>query len=400
VSAILKNIKVSGVGCCLLDYLHNNISFASEAFGDYVSVKDGDGGLIPGKLVFANEFEKFSKQGFDAVIRKITGGKVADNTNVGGPAIVALLHVAQLLEGTGCTVRFYGGRGDDPAGEYLYKILKGTPLNIDNYRLLSGSTPSTVVLSDPDFNNGTGERIFINTIGAAENYSPVYLDSNFFSSDIVVFGATALVPAIHDSLTDLLIKARLNGCVTVVNTVYDFRNQKANPDKKWPLGKDDRSYANIDLLVTNHEEAQRLSGQKTLAKAMETFRSLGTGAVVVTNGVENITLFAQENSIFQKVELNEMPVSDAIFKELKEGYPGDTTGCGDNFAGGLILSIVKQLQKEVSKLDLTEACTWAIVSGGFSCFYLGGTYYQERSGEKLEQIIPYHKKYLKQIAHD
>lgn len=388
------------MGCCLLDYLHNNISFASEAFADYVSVKDGDGGLIPGKLVFANEFEKFSKQGFDAVIRKITRGKMADNINVGGPAIVALLHVAQLLEGTDCTVQFYGGRGDDATGEYLYKILKGTPLNVDNYRLLSGSTPSTVVLSDPDFNGGTGERIFINTIGAAENYLPAYLDSNFFSSDIVVFGATALVPAIHDNLTDLLIKARLNGCVTVVNTVYDFRNQKANPDRKWPLGKDDRSYANIDLLVTNHEEALRLSGQKTLAKAMETFRRLGTGAVVVTNGVENITLFAQENSIFQKTELDEMPVSDAIFKELKEGYPGDTTGCGDNFAGGLILSIVKQLQKEVPKLDLTEACTWGIVSGGFSCFYLGGTYYQERSGEKLEQIIPYHKKYLKQIAHD
>src|SRR5690554_940274 len=255
-----KQIEVAGVGCCLVDYLFNNITFTSEAFSKYSSKKSGDGGLTPGQLVFAEEFEKFSNQHIESAIQEITHGKPPDKVNIGGPGIVALIHAAQMLENTGCQVRFYGGRGEDEAGEYLQSSLAKTLVNIDNYKRVNGATPSTVVLSDPGFHEGTGERTFINSIGAAGNYLPEYLDDRFFSSDVVVFGGTALVPSIHDNLTELLTRAKANGCVTVVNTVYDFRNQKANPHKKWPLGASDDSYRNIDLLITNHEEALRLSG--------------------------------------------------------------------------------------------------------------------------------------------
>jgi sugar/nucleoside kinase (ribokinase family) len=265
---------------------------------------------------------------------------------------------------------------------------------------VEGATPSTVVLSDPHFQEGTGERIFINSIGAAGNYMPEFLDSRFFSSDVVVFGGTALVPAIHDNLTELLSNAKSEGCITVVNTVYDFRNQKAGPDKKWPLGKSDDSYANIDMLITNYEEALRLSGMTTLQKAMEFFHKLGTGAVMVTNGAKNITMFAGKNSIFRETELAEMPVSAAITEELNKGFSGDTTGCGDNFAGGAIASLVMQLQNNDQILNLREAAAWGIVSGGFSCFYLGGTYHQKEPGEKWKQIVPYYKNYLKQITNN
>jgi sugar/nucleoside kinase (ribokinase family) len=67
--------------------------------------------------------------------------------------------------------------------------------------VLSGTvTPSTIVLSDPDFDHGHGERVFINSIGAAWSYLPDNLNDDFFASDVVVFGGTALVPAIHDNL--------------------------------------------------------------------------------------------------------------------------------------------------------------------------------------------------------
>jgi sugar/nucleoside kinase (ribokinase family) len=64
------------------------------------------------------------------------------------------------------------------------------------------------VLSDPDYDHGHGERIFINNIGAAWNLYPDDLDDAFFESNMVVFGGTALVPHIHQSLLELLKKAK------------------------------------------------------------------------------------------------------------------------------------------------------------------------------------------------
>jgi hypothetical protein len=40
------------------------------------------------------------------------------------------------------------------------------------------------VLSDPGYDNGNDERVFINTIGSAWNYTPRQLDETFFDSDI------------------------------------------------------------------------------------------------------------------------------------------------------------------------------------------------------------------------
>lgn len=392
-----QQLKISGVGCCLVDYLYNNISFNSEIFSDYISKKSGDGGLTPGQLVFAEEFEKYAGQDFEAVIQKITNSRQPDKINIGGPGIVALIHAAQMLENTEYSVKFYGGRGEDKSGNYLMSSISKTPVDVSGYRKVNGATPSTVVLSDPDFHEGTGERIFINSIGAAGNYLPEYLDKGFFSSDVVVFGGTALVPAIHDNLTEILKQAKTEGCFTVVNTVYDFRNQKIYPCKKWPLGRSDDSYQNIDLLITNHEEALRLSGKTKLEEAIIFFRNIGTKAVIITNGSKNISFFAVPESIFEQTSLTELPVSEAISSELNNGTPGDTTGCGDNFAGGVISSLIMQLQNKQIKINLREAVIWGTVSGGFACFYMGGTYLQDTPGEKRKHILPYYEAYLKQI---
>ena len=392
-----KEIEISGVGCCLVDYLFNNISFTSESFSKYLSQKSGDGGLTPGQLVFAEEFEKFTGQDIESAIKEITEGESSDIVNIGGPGIVALIHAAQMLENTGCRVNFYGGYGEDEAGKYLHSSLSKTPVNIDNYKLVKGATPSTIVLSDPDYHEGSGERIFINSIGAAGNYIPAFLDNHFFASDVVVFGGTALVPTIHDHLTELLVKSKKEGCITVVNTVFDFRNEKANPNKKWPMGSSDESYRNIDLLITNQEEALRSSGKKVLEEAMYFFRDNGTGAVIVTNGAKNVSLFTNNKSMFQEMELTEMQVSDLVTTQLTEKKDGDTTGCGDNFAGGVIAGIVGQLQQGKKPINLKEVAIWGIVSGGFSCFYMGGTFHQKEPGEKRKLIYPYYEAYLKQI---
>ncbi len=391
-------INISGVGCVLVDRLFNNISFDSDEFASYLSKNNGDGGLVPGQLVFVEEFEQYVNESHEFVLRKLTNNCSHDKMNVGGPSIVSLIHASQLLYDKNCEIRFYGCRGSDLGGEFISNLLLKTQINIDNYVVINGETPSTFVLSDPKYDNARGERIFINSIGAAWEYTETYLDDNFLSSDIVVFGGTALVPQIHDNLTSLLEKVKSNGGITIVNTVYDFRNEKNAPNKKWPLGASDRSYEFIDLLIVDQEEACRLSGTKDTDDAIEFFRKKGTGALIVTTGAEKVKFFSQ-GSLFEKLHYGELPVSDAVVEELErgKGVDGDTTGCGDNFVGGVLASIVMQLEGETRLPDIKEAVSWGVVSGGITTFYMGGVFLGNSKGEKRKLVDRYYRLYQKQI---
>ena len=390
-----QKVIVSGVGCCLTDLLYSNVNFKSEIIKPYLSVTRGDGGLTPGHLVFREEFEKFSGNNFDLVLKKITGDRSYDKINIGGPSIVSLINAAQLTDKEKCEVRFYGRGGNDEIGRYLISSLQKTPVVLKDYKLINKETPSTIVLSDPTYENGHGERMFINSIGAAWDYRPDELDKDFFSSDIVVFGGTALVPQIHDNMTSLLLKAKSRGCITIVNTVFDFRNEKANPAERWPLGESDESYKYTDVLIADREEAMRLSGENDLQSAIKFFRQKQVSSLIITNGSKNITIYSN-GSFFKSTELREMPVSQKVIEDQKYSG-GDTTGCGDNFAGGVIASVVSQLNSGSIHPDLYEACCRGIVSGGFTCFYLGGTYFEEKTGEKKAKIEPYYDAYKKQI---
>jgi sugar/nucleoside kinase (ribokinase family) len=390
-------IIVSGVGCCLVDILYNNIDFGGDALSQYISKVRGDGGLSPGKLVFQEEFEQYCGTSIDIFIRKIAGERNCDKKNIGGPSIVSLINAAQLTDRDKCEVRFYGRAGNDTNGRYLVSSLGKTPVVLKDFKLVQNRTPSTLVLSDPAYDNGHGERMFINSIGAAWDYYPDYLDDDFFNSDIVVFGGTALVPNIHDHLTTLLRKAKLKGCITIVNTVYDFRNERDNSTKRWPLGESDESYKFIDILITDKEEALRLSGDSCLSDAVSFFLGKKVPSFIITNGSSDIIAYS-DGSFFTDLPVHSLPVSRLIRNELDSNTGGDTTGCGDNFAGGVIASVVDQLLKGTGKPFLTEACSWGIVSGGYACFYMGGTYFEEIPGEKKARLNPYYDSYREQIS--
>ncbi|MGD0342497.1 MAG: PfkB family carbohydrate kinase, partial [Bacteroidales bacterium] len=221
----------------------------------------GDGGLSIGKLVFTEELEKFSNMPYQEIIKDILEDRTYDAFNIGGPSLVSLINASQLLNSDEYEVRFFGMAGKDETAEKIFEIVRRTPLNINNYHITKRkATPFTHVLSDPDFDEGHGERTFINNIGGAWKFTPGHLDNRFFNSDIVCFGGTALVPQIHDNLTFLLTRAKKNNCITLVNTVFDFRNEKDNPDKPWPLVNSNESFGLIDLLIMDCEEALRISG--------------------------------------------------------------------------------------------------------------------------------------------
>ncbi len=381
------------MGCCLVDRLYN-VSFSGDEFKTYLSKQRGDGGLTPGQLIFREEFEEYGSKELHQILDELLPSGKPEKINIGGPSLVAMIHASQISDPETTEYHIYGMIGDDEDGKFISSLLGKTPLQTGNFRVTQSDTPSTVVLSDAEYNHGHGERIFINSIAAAWEFTSGMLDEQFFASDVVVFGGTALVPQIHDHLTELLARAKTSGCVTVVNTVYDFRNERINPDLKWPLGKSDESYNHIDLLITDLEEALQLSGKRELEGAMQFFREQGAGAVIVTSGAENIRVWS-DGTLFGQQEEREMPVSRTIVEELKKGHSGDTTGCGDNFAGGVIASLAGQLQENTGKPDITEACAWGIASGGTSCFYMGGMFEESEPGQKRALIEPYYLDYIK-----
>jgi len=395
-----EKIIISGTGCALADFLFNNVSFNSSAFEKYRSKKDGDGGLSPGRLVFTEELEKFTGCDYDKILKDVTAGKAEDGFNVGGPSLVSLIHASQMLGTDEFEVRFFGTAGKDETGKKIFSIVKKTPLNIKNYLTVSDkASPFTDVLSDPQFDNGHGERTFVNNIGAAWDYLPEYLDGDFYNTHIACFGGTALVPRIHDALTTVLKKAKVSGCITVVNTVFDFRNEKNDPRHPWPLGKSNESFGLIDLLIMDRDESLKISGMSTIEKASAFYSKSGVSAFIITNGANDLYAWSG-GSFFRRTELLQFPVSARVTTDLRTNpdLKGDTTGCGDNFAGGIIASMALQLKnKKRGSFDLEEAVSWGVASGGFSCYTLGGTYIEKSPGEKLKLVRALQTEYLKQI---
>lgn len=395
-----RKILIAGTGCALADYLFTGVRFNSPQFLKYLSQRPGDGGVTPGKLVFTEELEKFSGIPYAEISKEITGGESPTAFNIGGPGLVSLINTAQLLNKDEVEVGFYGGMGNDETAMLIEQLVRKTPLHIDHYLKISEKkTPFTDVLSDVTFDDFHGERTFINNIGAAWDYTPELLEDSFFDADIVCFGGTALVPQIHDNLTQLLSKAKQKDCLTVVNTVFDFRNEKKNPDQPWPLIDSSGSYQLIDLLIMDCEEALKISGKHTIQEAAEYFISQNVTSLIITNGAMELYAFSNGN-LFEKTELTTYPVSKKINEDFVQNpdLKGDTTGCGDNFVGGVIASLAIQLKhSEIGMLDLTEAIIWGVASGGFACYYVGGTYIESEAGEKFSIIQEHKSEYIKQI---
>lgn len=398
----MKRIRINATGCSLVDTIINGVNFSAKAIKPYLSTQKGDGGLSPGELVFRENLELYAEKTLDQIIQDINIQNCLIKKNIGGPAIVAIISAAQMLYNKGASFQFFQNYGDDENGTYLLNNLNrfAPSVKTDFYNQIKGNTAETTVLSDPSYYNNHGERTFINSIGTAGDYSSESLNDNFFAGDILVFGATALTPSIHEDLTELLKKGKLAEKINIVTTVFDFLNENRSPDKRWPLGNSTASYSFTDLLITDYIEALRLSGKSTLDKAIEQFKRWGLKALIVTNGTDPVTYYASEDSLlFTKEKTQIITVPNLIPMNIKgpKILEGDTTGCGDNFAGGVISSIIMQFMKNHSKLDLREAVILGNCTGASACFHLGGMLREKAAGEKLhivEQIYKNYKEHL------
>jgi len=390
----MNNNGVSGLGCALVDYLYPDTDFASPQVKPLQSVSRFDGGLIPGGLVFTDDLERFSGLSVEKLLPMISGGTSYRTVNLGGPAAVAMVHCSQMLEGLPVDVAFYGRMGNDTGADTIRSILSGMPLDWSNYLSVPGETPCTHVFSDPRYDAGRGERMFLNSIGVAGQYSVEDVPDSFFDSRIHLFAATALLPEVHDHLDTILRKGREKRGINIVTTVYDFRNASRYPGKRWSMGRNDDTWQLIDCLITDREEALNLSGATTIDDAMRFFSDMGVSTSIITHGPQPVHL-KSTGGVFGAAEYTQLSVCD--FTGDNKATAGDTTGCGDNFAGGVLASVAYQLYMlKRPVVDLTTAVAWGIASGGFACSYLGGTYAETSSGEKRERVSAALERYLGQ----
>ena len=392
-------MRINGLGCSLVDNLYYPVDFNSSSYRKYSAETNSGAGIITGGLVFAESLEKFFGKDYREIIFEITGGKIKPVRNVGGPSIVALIHMSQVMSDRDVRIRFYGARGRDVNGSYLAKKLPLFGIDIGNYAVTCGHTPFTDVLSDPSFNDEIGERSFINFMGAAGEMDGADLPDSFFDADILLFGGTALTPGLHKDLGYLLKRGKTTGACNFVNTVYDFKSQMENPGRPWPL-VDSEEYGYIDLLIADNEEALRISGTENKTDALDYFIDKGVKALIITHGAEDVVCFSRgqpflEEGIFQ------IPVSEVARDQIRNASnntPRDTTGCGDNFAGGVYASLARQKMSSRGRLSLKQAAAWGIVSGGFAGLYQGGVFFERERGEKLEKLTPFLKDYEKQTG--
>ncbi len=391
-------VRVNATGCSLVDNLYGHVNFSTETYKRLTSRNPGDGGLSTGGLVFSEAFADFAGENYDTVLQSLTGTSTPDSSNIGGPGIVPVIHAAQVKQSPDIHYRFAGVFGHDENGRRFAELLNKVSFPSDDYSESSLPTPGTDVLSDPKVNGGRGERTFINTIGAAGSYGPDSLPKDFFDADFLLFGGTALVPPLHDALENLCRRGRDAGAFVMVTTVFDFRNEARLQGRPWPLVDD---YTNIDLLVVDREEALKISGETTPKAAMDWFLKKGCLGVVVTQGPDEVLLSTRDSQggRFLQPGRSTMPTcryADEVVAGLTKKR--DTTGCGDNFVGGLIDSLAHQLIENTRALNLEEAVISGIAAGSVALTCLGGVYYEDEPGQKFKAMEAYFGAYRRELA--
>ncbi|MCL1813921.1 MAG: carbohydrate kinase family protein [Treponema sp.] len=408
-------MTIHGTGCGLLDCIYANEDFSGVAYQKAMSKKSGDGGLTPGQLVFSDALEKFMDKSYDEVLASLNGNKAPDTRNLGGPSAVSLAHAAQVLAGKTAgdesfAVRYFGVRGNDSTGDILEKKFSALPFTQTHLLRKNCPTSRVDVLSDPDYDNGSGERTFVYRKGAQDQFFPEDLTDDFFNAELIAFGGTGLTPFLHDNLTELLKRARKKGALTEVNLVFDFRSETENPGQKWKLGTKDDAYPYIDLLIADQEEALKTSGKASVEEAAAWFINQGCGTAIITRGRQPLVICAGDavstgsdaaSSVrFKKTELLYLPVCEEVNKEIAANPErrGDTTGCGDNFTGQVIAELAAAIASgKQNNLDIREICIPAVAAGGFACFIVGGAYYEKEPGEKRQLLEPYINAYREQL---
>jgi sugar/nucleoside kinase (ribokinase family) len=404
--------RLHAAGCGLADLIQGDIDFRSERLAPYRSRRPGDGGLEMGKVVLQEDLVRFAGRPWEAILDDLAPSPSAECL-AGGPPLVASALASQLLRPSKVPVTYYGLSGDDSASSRLRWLLAQTPLDLTCYRQRPGRTPVTWVFNDPRAQGGHGDRFFIHLPGTVSP-DPEILGESFFQATVNLYAGTALTPALHRALPDLLAKGRRRGAFNVVGGGWDPAAEREG--RPWTLGGPE-AWTVVDLLVANEEEIQRYAAgvgfraapgtdaKRGLESAVDALIEAGLASAVATCGPEP-AYYRSIGGIFGECR-GYVHAHPALAGRIADraSHGGDTTGAGDNFLGGLLASIFRQwladdffpkgeehLERELMHINpprLRTAVEMGMITGGLACLQRGGLRLEKTRGERLGETERY-----------
>lgn len=104
------------------------------------------------------------------------------------------------------------------------------------------------------------------------------------------------------------------------------------------MGESDDSFCMMDLLMVDWDEVLRISGTSNLSDAATFLQSKGVKSFTITHGPEDAYAWSN-GDLFAPLPLTAFPICKKVLRDLEKNplMQGDTTGCGDNFAGGILM---------------------------------------------------------------
>jgi sugar/nucleoside kinase (ribokinase family) len=388
-------MRISGVGCCVVDYIYQDIDFTLPQVDQYLC-KDGINGLMISEGNLSSHLTTHFGKPEEAIIRDITGGKNPHKV-LGGVSVVTLVSAAQLLfhhEDIG--VYYYANIPNNQLGSIILGTVEKTPLRTDCIQVMEGESVVTYALCGND-QYGEPSRTFIcaPSVHPSTALQLGQLDHDFYASQLTVFSAIQWEPEISRNFSRVLRECKRNNSITVVGTASDPLMRGRS---KWILGDSDEVYKYIDILIMNKEEALHYSGTQDLHSAVTYFKSIPSlEGVLVTDGLNPTYVYGRGNlCLFYE---GFIPIVTDIDKDKKKGVlpEGDTVGCGDNYCGGVVASVALQLHEQSKAIDLVEACILGSLSGGITSTITGGIFQERSFGEKRLLVDRYCTNYVHQV---
>ncbi|MDZ7342839.1 MAG: carbohydrate kinase family protein [candidate division KSB1 bacterium] len=262
--------------------------------------------IVVGELnvdLILNQIESFPEMGKEKIAQQMT-------LTLGSSSAI----FASNLSSLGAKVAFLGKIGRDAFGDLVLSNLKAK--QVDTSMIIqdpSLATGATIVLN---FGN---DRAMVTHPGAMEHlsFADIAVDQ-LKQARHLHFSSYFLQPKIKPDVGKLFQQAKQLGLTTSFDAQWD-------PAEKWDL-----DLANVlpyvDVFLPNEVEALNLTGEKTLAAALEKLARLGH--IIVVKRGEKGSISRQGDSIFEAEPFLNKNVVDAI-------------GAGDSFNAGFIAKFIQ-----------------------------------------------------------
>jgi sugar/nucleoside kinase (ribokinase family) len=281
----------------------------------------------------------------DIVVRPVGGMPVPGRTDsvedlqllAGGCAANTAVVLAKL----GARAQLAALIGQDSLGSAVLADLKATGVGLEAVtRQASVSTSAAIVLVRDD-----GERSFFYRDGGNELLANSHVADSFIKAASIMHVGGAL-KLLNLDLTELMNRAKAFGCTTSLDTDWDVHDN-------W-MQRLQGALPQIDYLMTNEEEAAKLTGKDAAEAAARDLLARGPQAVVIKRGHLGAMLATR----------NGITGSPAYRVEVQ-----DTTCAGDSFAAGFLLGLSRgwPLDESITLANAAGAlCTTQLSHNGIS----------------------------------